>query len=52
MQQIVPYANVELGSAMAKGSVTGMKRENLLAHVLLQLGYYKMVDIFKMLPHN
>ncbi len=49
---MVPYAIVELGPAMAKGIVTGIKRENLLAHVLVQLGYYEIVDIFEMLPHN
>jgi len=46
----VPYAVVELGPAMAEGGVTGKRRDDLLAHVLVDLGYYTSVDAFQCAP--
>jgi hypothetical protein len=46
----VPYAVVELGPAMAEGGVTGKRRDDLLAHVLVELGYYRNVNGFQSAP--
>jgi hypothetical protein len=37
----VPYAVVDLGPTMSEGGVIGTKRENVFAHVLVQLGFYE-----------
>ncbi len=48
----VPYAVVELGPPIAEGGVTGKRRDDLLAHVLVELCYYRNVNGFQSAPNQ
>ncbi len=48
----VPYAVVELGPAVTERGFTGKRRNNLLAHVLVDLGYYRNVNAFQSAPNQ
>jgi hypothetical protein len=48
----VPYAVVDLRPAMAEGGVTGKRRDDLLAHVLVDLGYDIDMNAFQNAPNQ